>query len=1216
VPIYDTLEQALDGLRDPQTFAELASTLLLEEHDGLVMGARTGDLGRDAAVQYAIWGKELVVIQYSLDRKWQNKIDRELKRYEKDPSLPKRMIYVTHLTATGKAQKTRVEKAAGLGVELRIYDRGWLWPRLQYKHRKLAEELIGLRPSLPGIFVEADEREAELRERIPGFAAPLIPTPGLEELREALTAGEQRVLMLVGPGGSGKTRAALGAPPSGAQRLVLQSAQGFDRVAAGGLDAYSAGVLLIDDAHRVEDLSGVRAMLEDAAWKNWTVVMTLRPGFAEQVLVRAGLDVDLVTEIAFGGLTRPQAAALLAAEPYKITLPELGRHLVELAQGNPLMLHLGADAAGRSGLTPQTQADLLRAYARRLRRSLPEELHGDLLSIAAFYGGLSLTEHLSLIRHLYPGAALPDIRAALADIADAGLGLTDGDTLTVIPDAVAPILVLDMLLQSGGHTRMRLTDLDLALAQAERERVLPIFAAAVFYGDGPGRDALRAFVSQSIPETGKPAISWVSALREARLYARALPREASRVLDEVLKSPEEELRDEPGLLDAAAEAARVLADASLPVGLPRLLSVVALASGLAERVPSSPGKTLSDLLQRAPSYGGSVLTDRTVTALRTTRAWLAEEPQSPARQRVALRVGLMLIAVTYEFVGASVADAMAIHIGDVAAPQTQAHRAAIGEAAKFAAALLESSEPQALSELGESYASLVERAAGPATPSNGELASRLRSMIRPAVSTVRSALLASWERLPVSARLRIVGADSNRRIASRAGADPEVSRLSLMFMVTPAGTPRVRAWEAQLRRARELGRELGPDGSLDLLAEALGQAHGRFQVLGVRDLLIGAGETASRVAARRGVDRMTADPLLRPYLGLMLAGALRGPGVASTVLRALAGEPQTAAQIVDVLDLVTSAEESRLTKLLYGQPVAHPALACHLGLCRRPADERAAALIELAEQGDTGTLGSVLEQFGQPPVLVAVPSTLRDRFARQMERIAREAALDRRGGTSVGDAFALVVQWGDEAWLEVLAARREALLADAGERRLWDLLPDDYAPPLVELSDHQRDEALPRLASWLEEADGDPLDWRIEHGVVEMLPRVGSDRPKLAAILGGWYAAGGKARERTLRLMSPMLAQSVAGPVLDVILANSPIPEAESELIAALSRPPMSWVGDLEEEYTKRADVFKERAGRGSRYARSFAQAAEAHLRRLAEAEADRTQQRKEGYGG
>jgi hypothetical protein len=1212
MPTYETVEQALDGLRDPQTLAELASVLLLDEYPELVLGARTGDLGRDGRVQRGIWGAEFVVVQYSLDRKWQTKIDRELERYEKDSTLPKRMIYVTHLVATGKAQQVRIKKAAALGVELRIYDRGWFWPRLQHKHRRLAEEMLGLRPSLPGRFVEADERRAELTRRIPGFDAPLVSTPGLVELHSALATRERRVLFLIGPGGSGKTRAALSSIPGNVRSLVLQSSQGFNRDAAGALDAYEAGVLVIDDAHRVEDLSGMRAMLDDAAWKDWTVVMTLRPGFAEGVLDRSGVEGDETTQIAFGALTRPQAAELLGGQPYGITLLELARHLIDVAEGNPLMLHLGAQAAKRGDLSPRGEADLLRGYARRLRRSVEEGLHSDLVTIAAFYGGLSVPDRLSLIRRLHPAAALPDIRSALADVADAGLGLLNSDVFTVTPDAVAPVLVLDGLLQAGGAERLRLADLDLTLDAAQRQRVLPIFAAAVIYGDGQGRDELGAFVSQALPESGRPASDWLQALREARLYARAHPQIAMRVLNEFLRFPKQECRDLPALVNAATEAAQALTDISLRDGLPMLLSVVAHARD--QDAQSGPNE-LSDLLERAPSYGGPRLTDRTLEALSATRAWLADEPESIVRQRIALRVALMLVAVAYELVAHAPSDAMALQLGAVPAPDTPEHRAAVRAAARYAAELVASVESDALSELEQTYPPLMRRAAGLA-PMVGVSDIR-RAAIRPAVSIVRSAVLDSWERVPVLARLRIAEADRNRRIADRAVSDPEVNRLSVMFGIMLAGKRRVREWERLMRRAREMGGELGPDGALDLLVEALGHLAGRFHTPGAGNLLLGAGEAASRKDAEAGLRRMRSDVQLRPYLGHFLVGALHGPGVATKALRALAADGDTAAEVVGALDLIASAEEQRLTEVLFAQPTAHAALASHLRECRRPEAERAEALVELAERTDTEAAAQILELFGTGTWSIAVPAGLRERFLAQMKRIAQELAFNRSDGANVSDALALIVSWGDDRWLRIFEVRREAMLTDglAKQYRLWDLVPDDFLPAFAELSEHQRDSALPRLAAWLEAAGSDPLWWRLEHGLIALLSRVGGERPKLAEIAGRWYAEGGKARARTLELVGALLSRGVVTAVLDVIVESTTTPEDESVLIGSLSRPPMSWVGDLEEEYTKRAEIFAKRSRRGSQHARSFARAAEAHLRRLAEREAEQTRQRREGYG-
>lgn len=209
--------------------------------------------------------------------------------------------------------------------------------------------------------------------------------------------------------------------------VVLQAAQQFDRDAVGGLAPHQPGVLIIDDAHRSEDLGGLRLLVDDPTWSGWRVIMTLRPGNTESVLERAGLHHDEAAEIAFNGLTRPQATALLEGEPYNIRVPEVQSHLVGMAEGSPLMLHLGAQGAIRGDLSARGQGELLRAHARGLRKSSTTGLHEDLVTLAALFGRFAVTEQLTLIRHLYPAVALPDVREALTDAADAGL---DSSTAT------------------------------------------------------------------------------------------------------------------------------------------------------------------------------------------------------------------------------------------------------------------------------------------------------------------------------------------------------------------------------------------------------------------------------------------------------------------------------------------------------------------------------------------------------------------------------------------------------------------------------------------------------------------------------------------------------------------------------------------------------------------------------------------------------------------
>ena len=746
--------------------------------------------------------------------------------------------------------------------------------------------------------------------------------------------------------------------------------------------------------------------------------------------------------------------------------------------------------------------------------------------------------------------------------------------------------------------------------------MLASLSGAVIYGEGRGRDRLAHFVRRRHPRRDAAPEAWLAALHEARIYARALPQDVGELLDEVLRLPDDDLRVAPRVLAAAAGAARELAQEAIRTGLPPLLSLATLEPVNDHDALSSPGKTLAELLERSPSYGGPRLTERAVDALSTTRSWLERDPSSVARQRIALRASLLLVAVAYEFMGHSADDAMTLHLGAIPAPDTAEHRKAIRDAARFAAELIANAEPDTLGELRDAYPALLRRAAGFEPSLVNELPEALKSMIRAPLSTVRTAILDAWERLPIVVRLRIMESDGNRRVADRARADPDVDRFAAMFGVIRAGRRRSDEWGALLQRATELGRELGPDAALDLLEQALDRANGHLRLSGGRHLMQGAGEAATRAQVAEAIRRMNGDAGLRRLLGSLLSGSLRGAGLPRETLRDLAANPDTASAVVDVLDLVELDEERHLTTRLLGQPAAHVALADHLWRCKRRDDtDRAETLLQLAEASSDEMLPAVLEQFGLHHGSVPVPHVLRGRFASQMARAARTTALDRRRRGNLGDAFSLLVSQGSDAWLDVIDERRSAMLEPEAtvERRLWDLVPGDFGAGISELADEQRDRALPRIARWLEPTDHNAHTWRVELGLGELVPGVGANRPQLTEILATWYRAGGTARGRTLQMLATLYRRGALEPVLDELLAAG-TPADDDELIAALSMPPMSWVGDLESEYLARAELFAKRARRGSARARPFAAKAESHFRALAESERLKTQSRHEGY--
>lgn len=1224
MPVYDTVEQAIKAIRDPPTLAEVASVILQKEHfPALVISGTTGDRGRDAVVRHGVWGEEFVLIQYSIAERWPRKVDSELARYGKDTTLPKRMLYVTNrVTSPAAVERKKANAKRSHRVDLEVLDYGWLWVRLEREFRDLAEELLNVRPRLPDRFVDAGTRREELGKRIPGFGAPLVETESHRQLQDAIAppAPEEtkpRVVLLVGAGGLGKTRAALESVPAGMPSVVLQAQQRFDRDAVGSLDPFVPGVLVVDDAHRARDLSGVRLLLDDRSWRGWLMIMTLRTGHTGDVLDRAGIGRDEVVEIAFDILNRPQAAELLAGQPYRITAPDLANHLMLLAKGSPLMLHLGAEAAVERRLSAQGQAELLRLYASRLLRPLPNPVHRDLVTIAALLGRLDLSMHLPLIRALHPAAALPDLRSHLADLSDAGLGLFLEDVFTVVPESIAPVIVLDELLRVSGSPRLRLAELRLReLDEGERAAVLPTFAAAVAYGEGQGADALRQF-AVSVPSAETSSGQLGTILREARLYAPALPDDARLVLERSISLHRAALESSPHLLATAAGAARELSDISLARGLPLLLSLVAIEPPAARDDMEGPRATLSHRLERAPtSFVSAAPTDRAVAALQAVRSWLAEDASSPARQRVAIRAALMLVAVAYEWVGPSAADAMAIHLGGVRAPETAEHRAAVMGSAKFVAELISNSDGTALDELRSAYPALIHRGTGLYPPAMGPLPEWHRRTLRSATTIVRSAILSAWDRLPIGVRLRCLEVDSNLRLAARALSDPEVERFSILFAISPAGRLRSHEWSRQLQRAEEMGRALGPHQAIDVAMAALDVADAQLRPDAIGNLIGGAGAGTTRQRAGAAVARVRGEPRLQLYLGSLLAGIARGPGLPTRTLLELASDQQAAVHIPRILDLVEPRIEARLIDKLFGQPSCHGWLADHFRTSPRyDPRTRAERLLALAEATDEEHLPTVLEQFGGVDTSVSIPEDLRPRLLAQMLRAAGTADLDRRSGGNIGDAYHLVVRWGDDAWLDVIAARRDAMLdAQPGDRRLWDLISDHFTPGLHALSTAQRDRAIPRIAAWLEEPTTPPLGWRVELGLQDLIVRVGAGRPDLPRVIAEWYQGDAEARGRALRLLGPLAGREALPPVLAEILMSSDRAGDDPELMVALATPPMSWIGDLEKEYRARAERLRDAFGRGGRRLRAFAETAAAELERLADEEQARARARHEGY--
>ncbi|MGH3776734.1 MAG: hypothetical protein ACRDRR_13560 [Pseudonocardiaceae bacterium] len=108
-----------------------------------------------------------------------------------------------------------------------------------------------------------------------------------------------------------------------------------------------SSVIVIDDAHRSPGLSGLAAMVGDPRFAGVTVVFTVRPGLVEPTLRHAGLDHFKPTTITLGPLGRSEISEIVTT--HGITNEAFRLHVIDIAEGNPLIAHLACEIAAKQG---------------------------------------------------------------------------------------------------------------------------------------------------------------------------------------------------------------------------------------------------------------------------------------------------------------------------------------------------------------------------------------------------------------------------------------------------------------------------------------------------------------------------------------------------------------------------------------------------------------------------------------------------------------------------------------------------------------------------------------------------------------------------------------------------------------------------------------------------------------------------------------------------
>ena len=123
----------------------------------------TYDGGRDAQL-CSFHAKDAkggdVFFQYSLEKKWERKLERELKKVHNKGHKISKFIFITSQNVTGtKMDKLRYQVKNDYGWELIIYEREWLRLQLEEGHRDLADKYLGIPPtSYQGRIMQESEK--------------------------------------------------------------------------------------------------------------------------------------------------------------------------------------------------------------------------------------------------------------------------------------------------------------------------------------------------------------------------------------------------------------------------------------------------------------------------------------------------------------------------------------------------------------------------------------------------------------------------------------------------------------------------------------------------------------------------------------------------------------------------------------------------------------------------------------------------------------------------------------------------------------------------------------------------------------------------------------------------------------------------------------------------------------------------------------------------
>lgn len=482
---YPTVDLALREVTDSRAFERASFYVLVEQYPTLRITAPTADGGKDLRV--APLGSELddVRVMVSIEGMWHRKLDAELDKIEKlsASDRPADALFVTNRNATETAIGRRKERALQLGVRLEVVGHSQLVVALnEPRLRWVAEFELDAEPLGPRSLLSGSAFSRATSKTTPGFDATFI---GQDEVIDALRrelwsegAHASRILVLEGPGGIGKTRLAVDVSSRDFTTSVLPMGVPLRAGEIRDVPAGVPSVIVVDDVHRAEDLSGIRALFMDERFDGTRIVMTSRPGHTARALAAASLSEYRPVTIPMDVLPREHIAQIV--EGWGIDDARFATTVVEVSRGVPLVAHAMCEAAiGQGRFDGRDMVDVLesrlsarldahdpgaRAVAVALAMASTSTISMGDSEVTAGVGVAGLAQYARAVSQMPEPAVIGETLELLADVGLAQVTVASarpGDrdfTYSVKPDLLAATLVGTALTAQRG-VQVRLSGL-------------------------------------------------------------------------------------------------------------------------------------------------------------------------------------------------------------------------------------------------------------------------------------------------------------------------------------------------------------------------------------------------------------------------------------------------------------------------------------------------------------------------------------------------------------------------------------------------------------------------------------------------------------------------------------------------------------------------------------------------------------------------------------